>query len=130
MEQSTSVYDLGRMPGSDIFLYQETLYRSVSYKKKIKEDRSLRDSRDVQHINDATGFPPSPAGPPACSPMHLIYHRSLSFILEMSNRSCILKFASAKLRRRKPKVLVALHIISEICLPKSVCDSLYRYFAG
>ena len=44
----------------------------------------------VKHITDATGVPPSPAGPPGCSPLHLL-HRSLSFIIGMPNRSCILK---------------------------------------
>ena len=45
----------------------------------------------VKHITDATGVPPSPAGPPGGSFLHLLHLRSLNFIIEMPNRSCILK---------------------------------------
>ena len=48
----------------------------------------------VKHITDATGVPPSPAGPPGCSPLHLLHLSSLSFIIGMPNRSCILKLRS------------------------------------
>ena len=41
------------------------------------------------HIADATDVPPLPAGPPCCSPLHLLQHISLSFIIGMPNRSCI-----------------------------------------
>ena len=40
----------------------------------------------VKNITDATGVPPSPAGPPG-----LLHLSSLSFIIGMPNRSCILK---------------------------------------
>ena len=46
----------------------------------------------VKHITDATGVPPSPAGPPGCSLLHLLHlNNSQSFIIGMPNRSCILK---------------------------------------
>ena len=45
----------------------------------------------VKHITDATGVPSSPAGPPGCSPLHLLHLSSLNFIIGMPNRSCILK---------------------------------------
>ena len=88
--------------------------------------------------------PPPHAGLPGCSPLHLLHHRSLCFIIGMPNMSCILKLsrtnvlyaahdtsfvylgASAKLHRRKPKVLVVLHVISEICWPRDI----YRYISA
>ena len=66
-------------------------------------------------------------------PLHLLHLCNLSFPIGMPNRSCILELrasqcfvcnflsvprcrgANAKLRRRKPIVLVALHEISETC---------------
>ena len=39
-------YFLSWVLGSDIYLYQETLYRSESCFKKVKEDFTLRSSRD------------------------------------------------------------------------------------
>ena len=40
----------------------------------------------VKHIADATGVPPSPAGPHGCSPLHLLHLSSLSFIIGMPKR--------------------------------------------
>ena len=127
-------YFLSWVLGSDIYLYQETLYRSESCKRKLKKT--------------------SPCGPPEMATrVHPTYHQRyscyaiacrstwllssalsppffLSFIIGMPNRSCILKLrtnqcfvcsfhvcrgARAKLLRRKPNVLVALQEISEIC---------------
>ena len=85
----------------------------------------------VKHIADATGVPPSPAGPPGRCPLHLLHLSNLSFMIGMPNvgaaysslgrtnvlyaTSLVCLGAKAKLRRRKPIVLVALAEISEMC---------------
>ena len=45
----------------------------------------------VQHIADASCISPSPAGPSGSCPLHLLHLCNLSFMIGMSNRSCILK---------------------------------------
>ena len=88
----------------------------------------------VKHIADATGVPPSPAGPPGSCPLHLLNMSNLRFMIGMPNRCCNLELranqcfvcnflkvclgAKAKLRRRKPIVLVAL---AELSLTVSWC---------
>ena len=78
----------------------------------------------VKHVPDATGVSPSPAGP-----LQLLHLSNLSFMIGMPNRCCILRLgrtnvlsatilvclgAKAKLRQRKPNVLVAIAKISEM----------------
>ena len=141
--------------GSDIYLYQETLYRSESWKRKIRRT--------------------SPCGPPgmatrvrpiyrrcySCSAilcrstwlLHFLHLFCLSFIKGMPNRSCILKLRTnqcfvcnflsmprcktagvrAKLRRRKQNVLVALQEIFDrnMLTPfQVVSDSKSKVFGG
>ena len=86
----------------------------------------------TEHITHATCVPPSPAGPPASRPLHLLY--LLCFKIKVPNSRCILWLrshqrlyaisfvclcANARLRRRKPRVLVAFAVTSEICWPQS-----------
>ena len=83
------------MPGSGICLYQETLYRSVSCRRKLRRTAPCGTPGMATQVRlaftDATGVPPSPAGPPGSSPLHLLHLLSLSFMIGMPNRSCILK---------------------------------------
>ena len=52
------------VPGSDTYLYQETLYRSESRKRRLRRTAGLQGwpLKFVQHVADAPCIPPSPAG--------------------------------------------------------------------
>ena len=86
--------------GSDIYLYQETLYRSESCKRKLRKTSPCVlqgwPLEFVQHIVNATPVTPSPAGPPGCCLLHFLHLFCLSFIIGMPNRSCILKLRTNK----------------------------------
>ena len=129
-----SWYFLSWVLGSDIYLYQETLYRSESCKRKLRKTSPCCPPGMATRVR--------PTYRQRCS-CYAIACRStwllssalsppffLSFIKGMPNRSCILKLrtnqffmqpsfvcrgATAKLRQRKPNVVVALKEISEIC---------------
>ena len=97
LSHSSEIGALGWVPGSGICLYQETLYRSVSCRRRLRRTALCGTAgwplKLVKHITDATGVPPSPAGPPGYSLLHILHLSSLSFIIGMPNRSCILKFS-------------------------------------
>ena len=59
--------------------------------KKVKEDFTLRSSRDGHSSSSNISSTPSPAGPPGCCLLHFLHLFCLSFIIGMPNRSCILK---------------------------------------
>ena len=90
-----NLYFLIWVPGSDIYLYQETLYRSEYCKRKFRRTSTCSApgmaTRVRQHIVDATPVPPSPAGPPGGCRLHFLHLFCLSFIIGMPNRSCILE---------------------------------------
>ena len=84
----------------------------------------------IEHFSNTTSVAPPPAGPAGCRPLYLLHLLNLSFTIRAPNGGCILQFrayqsfacnllstfgAKAKFLRRKPKVLVALDEISEIC---------------
>ena len=87
-------YFLSWVLGPDIYLYQETLYRSKSCQRKIGRLHPAVlqgwPLEFVQHIIHATHVTPSPAGPQGCCLPHFLHHFCLSFIIGMPNRSCIL----------------------------------------
>ena len=45
----------------------------------------------IQHVADATGFSPSPAGQPGSCPLHLLHLSNLSIVIGMPNKCCILE---------------------------------------
>ena len=69
--------------GSDIYLYQETLYRSESCKRKLRKTSPCGPPgmatrvRPIYIVN-ATPVMPSPAGPPGCCLLHFLRHFFLS----------------------------------------------------
>ena len=84
----------------------------------------------IEHFSNTTSVAPPPAGPAGCRPLYLLHLLNLSFTIRAPNGGCILQLrvyqslyatslvllgAKAKFLRRKPKVLVALDEISEIC---------------
>ena len=84
----------------------------------------------IEHFSNTTSAAPPPAGPAGCRPLYLLHVLNLSFTIRAPNGGCILQFrayqsfyatsllllgAKAKFLRRKPKVLVDLDEISEIC---------------
>ena len=84
----------------------------------------------IEHFSNTTSVAPPPAGPAGCRPLYFLHLLNLSFTIGLqmgaaySNlgrtkvlyaTSLVLLGAKAKFLRRKPKVLVALDEISEIC---------------
>ena len=127
------LFFLSLEPGSDTYmhLYQETLYRSESCRRKLRKTAPCESPGMATQVRQAcrraTGVFSSPAGPHYSCPLHLFHLSNLSFMIGMPNRCCILKLRAtnvvyatslvslstkAKLRRRKPNVLVALAEIS------------------
>ena len=88
-------YALDWVPGSGICLYQETLYRSVSCRRRLRRTAPCETPGMATQVRLAFHrrywCAPSPAGPPGSSPLHLLHHLNLSFMIGMPNRSCILK---------------------------------------
>ena len=83
------------VPGSGTYLYQETLYRSESCKRRLRRTAPCGwPLKLVQHIADANCVPPSPAGPPSSCPLHLLYLLNLKFVIGIPNRCCILELRS------------------------------------
>ena len=78
------------MPGSDIYLCQETLYQSESCKRKLRKTYKpvVLQGWPVKIIN-ATFIMPSPADPPSCCLLHFLHIFRLSFIIGMPNRGCV-----------------------------------------
>ena len=89
------LFFLSLEPGSDTYLYQETLYRSESCRRRLRKTAPCGSpgmaTQVVKHIADATGVPPSPAGPPGSCPLHLLHLSNLRFMIGMPNRCCILE---------------------------------------
>ena len=84
----------------------------------------------IEHFSNTTSVAQPPAGPAGCRLLYLLHLLNLSFTIRAptgaaySNlgrtkvlyaTSLVLLDAKAKFLRRKPKVLVALDEISEIC---------------
>ena len=87
----------------------------------------------IEHLTNTTSVASPPAGPVGCRPLYFLHFLNLSStIIWAPNRCCILQIrafqscvcnlfklvllgAKAKFLQRKPKVLVALDEISEIC---------------
>ena len=88
-------YILVWVPGSDIYLCQEALYRSESCKRKLGKTLACGPpgmaNQVHQAVIDATGIMPSPADPPGCCLLHFLHLFCLSFIIGMPNKSCILE---------------------------------------
>ena len=81
-------------PGSGAYICQEPLYRSESCRRlRRTAPYGLQGwpFKLVQHMADATFIPPSPADPPGSCPLHLLHLCSLSFMIGMPNRCCILQ---------------------------------------
>ena len=83
-------YFLSWVLGSDIYLYQETLYRSESCKRKLRKTSPCGPPgwppEFVQHIVNATPVTPSPAGSPGCCLLHFLHLFCLSFIRPKKKR--------------------------------------------
>ena len=73
-------YPLCLVPGSGICLYQETLYQSVSCRRRLTPGMATQ-VHLAYHRRYRCSF----------SPLHLLHLSSLSIIIGMPNRSCILK---------------------------------------
>ena len=84
-------YFLSWVLGSNIYLYQETLYRSKSCKRVHPAVLQGWPLEFVQHIFDDTPVPPSPPGPPGYCLLHLLHLFCHSFIIGMPNSYCILE---------------------------------------
>ena len=79
----------------------------------------------IEHFSNTTSVAPPPAGPAGCRPLYLLHLLNLSFMgaaysslgrtKVLYGPSLVLLGAKAKFLQRKPKVLVALDEISEIC---------------
>ena len=88
------LFFLSLEPGSDTYLYQETLYRSESCRRRLRLLPAGLQGwplKFVTHIADATGVPTSPAGPPDSCPLHRLHLSNLRFMIGMPNRCCILE---------------------------------------
>ena len=101
-------FAIGWVPGSGICLYQETLYRSLSCRRRLRRTALCG---TAEMATQATGVPPSPAGPPGCSLLHLLHLSSLSFIIVMPNRSCILKLRTNQ-----------CFVCNFFCMPRCQCQ--------
>ena len=82
----------------------------------------------IEHLANTTSVAPPPAGPAGCRPLYLLHLYGLQISAAYSSKghtkvlyatSIVLLGAKAKFLQRKPKVLVALDEISEICWPQS-----------
>ena len=79
----------------------------------------------VQHVTDATGVSPTPAGPPGSCPLHLLHLSNLRFMIGMPNRRTNVLYstslecldAKANLQRRKT---IVFDKISEMCRSQSM----------
>ena len=128
------LFFLSLEPGSDTYLYQETLYRSESCRRRLRKTapcgspgmatqgrQAYRRRYWCSSIYCRSTWQLSSAPSPPYN---------LRFMIGMPNRCCIFELrpnqcfyattlvclgAKAKLRRRKPIVLVALAEISEMC---------------
>ena len=85
------LFFLSLEPGSDTYFYQETLYLSESCRRRLRKTASCAclqgwPLKFVKHIADATGVPPSPAGPPGSCAPHLLHLSNLSFMIGMQGR--------------------------------------------
>ena len=73
------------MPGSDIYLHIETLYRSESCKGKLRKTLACGPpgmaTQVIKHVIHATGIMPSPADPPCCCFLHFLHLFCLSVII-------------------------------------------------
>ena len=91
------LFFLSLEPGSDTNLYQETLYRSESCRRRLRKTAHCClqgwPLKFVKHIANANGAPPTPAGAPGSCPLHLLYLSNLSFMIGIPNRCCILKLS-------------------------------------
>ena len=90
-------FALGWVPGSGICLYQETLYRIVSCRRRLRRTALCRTAgmatqvRQAYHRRYWSSSISCRSTSPGCSPLHLPHLSRLSFIIGMPNRSCILK---------------------------------------
>ena len=77
----------------------------------------------IEHLAITTSVAPPPAGPAGCRPLYLFHllpqmgaaYSILGHTKVLYVTSLVLLGAKAKFLRRKPKVLLALDEISEIC---------------
>ena len=80
-------------------------------KKVFRKSAGSAFCNEADDITNATGVPPSPAGPPGCSLLHLLQLSSLSFIIGMPNRSCILKLRTNQ-----------YFVCNFFCMPRCQCQ--------
>ena len=82
-------------PGSDTYIYLETLYRSESCKRRLRKTAPCGSPGMATQVRQAYRRRywcfPSPAGPPGSCPLHLLHLSNLSFMIWMPNRCCILE---------------------------------------
>ena len=120
-------------PGSDIYLYQETLSPSESCMRRIKRTSSfdppeMATSSNISlvlhrlqvHLTAVPAVMSFALSPPFLSVPHIIGMPKWSCILKLRTDSCFVssllcRGTKAKLHRRKPNVYVALQEISETC---------------
>ena len=81
--------------GSDTYLYQETLYRSESCRRRLRKTAPCGSPGMATQVRQAYcrryWCPPSPAGPHGSCPLHLLHLSNLRFMIGIPNRCCILE---------------------------------------
>ena len=127
------LFVLSLEPGSDIYLYQETLYWSESCRRRLRKTVPCGVSRDGHSSS-------SSMSPTLLVFLHLLQlHLSdLSFMIVMPNRCCILELRANQcfvcnflIVPRKPIVLVALAEFLKCVDPQSKSSKIVipRYLA-
>ena len=97
LSHKMSLFFADLVPGSDTYLYQETLYQSESCKRRLRRTAPCGPPGMATQVRPAcrrrylTCIPPSPAGPPSSCPLHLLYLLNLKFVIGIPNRCCILE---------------------------------------
>ena len=124
------LFFLSLEPGSDTYLYQETLYRSESCRRRLRKTALSRDGHSSSSSMSPTLLVFLHPLQVHLAAVLCTFSTCLSFMIGMPNRCGILELranqcfvcislvrlgAKAKLRRRKSNVLVALAEISEMC---------------
>ena len=97
-----------------VFIKRHCTNRSVSCRRRIRRIVTCGTpgmATQVRPADPGTGVPPSPAGPPCCSLLHFSHLSSLSIIIGMPNRSCILKLRSNQ-----------CFVCNFLCMPRCQCQ--------
>ena len=95
------LFFLSLEPGLDTYLYQETLYRRESCRRRLRKTAPCGSPGMVTQVCQAyrrrywcSSISSRSHRPPGSFPLHLLHLSNLSFIIGMPNRYCILELRS------------------------------------